>query len=83
MSLRKNPVKKLDYFSNIVDHERATQLHYFSVERLICHLAVQIDGHNLTYHYHCFSCRICRIILTTVLSRGHQKLLQIVKRIII
>ena len=40
---------------------------------------VQIDGHNLNYHCHCFMWRICQILLTMLLSKKHQRLLEIVK----
>ena len=80
MALEINPAIVLEYFNNIVDPPKTKQLHSFSIARSICHLAVETDGHNLTYHCHCFSCRICRILLTELLSRGHQKLLQIVQK---
>ena len=80
VSLQINSTNILGYFNNIVYPAKTKQLHSFSIARSICHLSVQIDGHNLTYDCDCFSCRICRILLTTLLSRRHQKLLQIVKK---
>ena len=80
MSLNIEPIKVFDYFNNMVDPSRARQLDFFSIARSICYLAVQIDGHSLHYHCHCFSCRICRILLTMLLFRNHRKLLQIVKK---
>ena len=83
MSLQINSTKVLEYFNNIVYPAKTKKLHLFSIAESVCHSADQIDGHNLTYECHCFSCMICRILLTTLFSRGHQKLLQIVKKITI
>ena len=47
MSLKIYPTKVLDCFSNMVDPFRAKQLHSFLIARSVCHLAVQIDRHNL------------------------------------
>lgn len=79
MSLRIDPTKILEYFDNVVDPIKANQLYSFYIARSICHVGVQIDGHNLNYHCHCFMCRICQILLTMLLSKKHQRLLEIVK----
>ena len=75
MSIKISPTKVLDYSNNIVYPEKAKQLYSFSIARSICHLAAQIDR-----LIHRFYCRICQILLTTLLSRGQQKLLKIVKK---
>lgn len=80
MSLKIVPAKVLDYLNKMVDPFRVRQLHSSSIARSMCHLAAKIDGHNLQPHCHCFSCRICRILFTTLLSRNHKKLWQIVKK---
>ena len=81
MPLKIDPTKVLDYFNNMVDPSTATQLHSFSIGRSICHLAVQTDGHSLHYRCHCFSCGICRILLTMLLSRtGFPHLLKILTK---
>lgn len=47
MSLPTDPIKVLAYFNNIVCPTKAKQLRLFPIARSTCHLAVQIDGHNL------------------------------------
>ena len=75
-----DPTKVLEHFNKMVDPHRVRQYHSFLIARSVCRLAVQIEGHSLNYHCYCFACRICRIPLTTLLSRKHQKLLQVVKK---
>ena len=80
MYLINDLTKILEYFDNVVDPVKAQQLHSFCISKSICHIAVQIEGHSLTCHCHCFLCRISRILLTTLLSRELQGLLQVVKK---
>ena len=80
MSLKIKPTKIVDYSNSIGDSTKAKQLHSFYLARPFCHLAVLIDCHNLIYHCHCFFCRICRILLTSLFSRGYQKLLLIIRK---
>ena len=47
MSPPTDPIKVLAYFNNIVCPTKAKQLRLFSIARSTCHLAVQIDRHNL------------------------------------
>lgn len=56
------------------------QLHSVSTAKSICYLAIKINGHNVNYNCHCFSCRICQVLLSTLFARGHQKLLLVVKK---
>ena len=83
MTVRVDPREVLTYFNNIVYPWTVKQLHSVSIAKSIFHLAVQINGHNSSYHYHCFSCRICRVLLSTLFARGHQKILLVAKKIII
>ena len=47
MSLPTDSIKVLAYFNNIVCPTKVKQLRLFSIARSTCHLAVQIDRHNL------------------------------------
>ena len=81
MSLKIYPTKILDYFNNEVSPDKTKQLHSLCLARSVCHLFFQIYyGHNFTYNCHCFVCRIFRILLQALFSRGHQKLLLIITR---
>ena len=76
MSVKIDPREVLS-FNNIICPVRARQLYSFSNARSIYHLAVQINRHNSSHHDHCFLCRHYQVVLTTLLSRGHQKILLI------
>ena len=80
MSVVVHPTNVFDYFNNIVDQDKAKQLHSFSIARSICHIAVQIIDHSDNYQCYRVSCRICRLLLTVLLSRKHEKLLCIIKK---
>ena len=75
-----HPRKIFDYFNNIVDQDKAKKLHSFSIARSICHIAVQISSHRISYMCFCFSCRIFRLLLAVLLSRAHGKLLLIIRK---
>ena len=64
----------------IFDPATAKQLNSVCLERCICHVSAQIDGHNINHHCHCFLCRICHIMLSELFSRNHHKLLLIVNK---
>ena len=74
MTLRVNLAKVLEYFNNVIDHDKAKLLHSLCLARSVCHLT------NLIDHCHCFLCKICRICLQALFSRKHQELLLIVRR---
>ena len=80
MSLKKDPSKILDYFNNVVDPDKAKELHSLCLARSVCHLSFQINSHSRTYNCRCFVCRIFRILLQVLFSRGHQKLLLVITR---
>ena len=80
MSLKINLSKILDYFNNVVDPDKAKKLHSLCLARSVCHLSFPINGHSLTYNCHCFVCKIFRILLQVLFSRGHQKLLLVITR---
>ena len=46
-NIRIDPREVLTYFKNIVCPCTAKQLHSVSIAKSICHLAVQINGHNI------------------------------------
>ena len=73
MSVHIDPREVLTYFNNIVCPWRAKQLQPVSIAKSVCHLVIQINGHNSSYHCHCFSCRICRVLLSTLFARGEQE----------
>ena len=80
MSVVVHPTKIFNYFNNIVDQDKVQKPHSFFIARSICHIAVQIIGHSDNYQCYCFSCRICRLSLTVLLSRMHRRLLCIIKK---
>lgn len=63
------------YFDNVVDPFKAHKLHSFCVARSIYHVTTLIQGHGKEYKCHCFKCLICRLLMRTLLSRKHKKLL--------
>ena len=80
MSLRVNPTQAINFFNNVFDPAKAKQFNSVCLERCICHVSAQIDGHNIHHHCHCFLCRICHIMLSELFSRNHHKLLLIVNK---
>ena len=80
MSLVIHPTNIFQYFDNVDDQEKVKQLLSFCIARSIRHVVLLIHGHSDNYRCHCFSCLICRLLVETLLSRRHEKLLQIVKK---
>ena len=74
------PDEFLDYFKNLVSYEKSKQLELVSVARLICYLTIQNESHNVHFFCHCFSCRICRVLLSVLCKRDYQKLLLTVNK---
>ena len=70
--------KILSYFKNYEVYSKAKQLESLSAAWGVCYLAIQIKQHNLYFHWHCFLCRFCRILLSVLFERGYQKILTIV-----
>ena len=70
MSVVVHPTKIFDYFNNILDQDKAKQLHSFCVVRSICYIATLITDHGNNYRCFCFKCRICRLLIKYCFLEG-------------
>ena len=78
MSVVVHPENIFLYFDNHLSYPKAKNLHSFCIIRSIRYIVSLIRGHNSSYKCHCFKCRVCRLLISTIFSRGHKKLLLIV-----
>ena len=72
MSLIIDPQKLLEYFDNVVDQSKADQLHS---ARCFSYIITLIRNHGKDYKCYCFLCKISRLLIQTLPSRKHYKLL--------
>ena len=63
----------LFYFNNLVNPWKAKQVESLSIARSVCYLSIEINGHNLHYHGHCFRCRSAVFCCRSCLRENIQK----------
>ena len=63
------PSKTIEYFDNIIDQNKAKNLHSICIARSIRFLMENVRGHNDHYRCQCFKCRVCRLLMNELLSR--------------
>ena len=72
--------KTVEYFCDIVDQNKAKKLHSICIARCIRFLVEHVRGHNGKLPFHCFKCRICRVLMNELLSRKDFNLLKVIKK---
>ena len=72
------PEQIYDYFTHVVSYEKAKKLTSVTIIRCICHITLEMKGHNENFNCHYFKCYVCRIIQSILVERRQDKLLLLV-----
>ena len=74
------PSKTIEYFDNIIDQNKAKNLHSICIARSIHFLVENVPGHNDHYRCQCFKCRVCRLLVNELLSRKYFSFLKYINK---
>ena len=71
-----SPSKTIEYCDNMIDQNKAKNLHSICIARSIPFLVESVHVHNDHYWCQCFRCRVCRLLMNELLSRKHFSLVK-------